>query len=229
MHDLQLIKRIDEFYKLSYIRKFKNKYRVYSKKGKNLGTFDSLEDAKKRLKQIEYFKHKKASKEIDISEADAFTYSSIIRLLRKKLNDNDLNKFLKTYRALFEKNYLDGLDSLEKNTLLQTLFELKEDLNLKVDIKKNAGLEELGTPSEVGKYLANIVKFTMQRIKNENRPVAMLKLKKKIYFLNENEIARKKMPASSAMGSSLTFIKHTLFNQNASYIREVLNNIVKNI
>lgn len=229
MHDLQLIDRIDNFYKLSYIRKEKNKYIVFSKKHKRLGEYDTLSDAKKRLKQIEYFKHKKASKKIDISKADAFTYSSIIRLLRKELNDADLNKFLKVYRENFEKNYLNDESNIEKNTLCQTLLLLEDELNLKVSIKKDAGLQELGTAEEVGKYLANIVKFTMQRIKDQNRPISMLKLKKKIYFLNENEISNKKMPASAAMGSSITFIKHTLFNQNASYIREVLNNIVKNI
>jgi len=37
----------------------KNKWRVYSEKGKNLGTSKSLAGAKKRLREVEYFKHKK--------------------------------------------------------------------------------------------------------------------------------------------------------------------------
>lgn len=41
------------------IRKIKNKYKVISKKGKNLGTYKTKEEAEKRLRQIEYFKHKK--------------------------------------------------------------------------------------------------------------------------------------------------------------------------
>jgi len=48
------------------IRKLKSgKYRIYSKKvdpktskRKNLGTFDSLDDAKKHEREIEYFKRK---------------------------------------------------------------------------------------------------------------------------------------------------------------------------
>jgi hypothetical protein len=48
------------------IRKLKSgKYRIYSKKAdpkthkrRNLGTFDSLEAAKKHEQEIEYFKHK---------------------------------------------------------------------------------------------------------------------------------------------------------------------------
>ena len=40
------------------IRKLPNgKYRVLSENGKNLGTYTSREGAKKRLKQVEYFKH----------------------------------------------------------------------------------------------------------------------------------------------------------------------------
>ncbi|WP_199768564.1 hypothetical protein [Sphingobacterium sp. HMA12] len=49
------------------IRKLKSgKYRIYSKhpdketnKRKNLGTFDSLEAAKKHEREIQYFKHTK--------------------------------------------------------------------------------------------------------------------------------------------------------------------------
>lgn len=47
------------------IRRIRNKYRVVSKKKgkkgkrKNLGTFSSKAAAKRRLRQIEYFKHLK--------------------------------------------------------------------------------------------------------------------------------------------------------------------------
>lgn len=39
------------------IRKVGDKYRLYSKKGKNLGTYDSRAGAEKREKQVNYFKH----------------------------------------------------------------------------------------------------------------------------------------------------------------------------
>ena len=42
------------------IRKIGNKYRVESEKtGRNLGTYTSKKAAKKRLAQVEYFKHAK--------------------------------------------------------------------------------------------------------------------------------------------------------------------------
>ena len=44
------------------IRKVKGGYRVYSEKGRNMGTYKTKEAAKKRLKQIEMFKHMKKRK-----------------------------------------------------------------------------------------------------------------------------------------------------------------------
>jgi hypothetical protein len=41
------------------IRKVKNGYRVVAESGRNMGTYKSLAEAKKPLKQIEFFKHKK--------------------------------------------------------------------------------------------------------------------------------------------------------------------------
>jgi hypothetical protein len=35
-----------------------NKWRLYSGKGKNLGTFDSLDAAKKHEREVQYFKSK---------------------------------------------------------------------------------------------------------------------------------------------------------------------------
>lgn len=40
------------------IRKYGKLFKVLSKKGKNLGTYSSKKSAEKRLKQVEYFKHK---------------------------------------------------------------------------------------------------------------------------------------------------------------------------
>jgi len=44
------------------IRKVRNGYRVVSSKGKNLGgAYKTLEEAKKRLRQVEFFKHRGAT------------------------------------------------------------------------------------------------------------------------------------------------------------------------
>jgi hypothetical protein len=41
------------------IRKVKGGHRLYSSKGKNLGTFDTLAGAKNHEREVNYFKHKK--------------------------------------------------------------------------------------------------------------------------------------------------------------------------
>jgi len=41
------------------IQKVKEGYRVVSESGRNMGTYPTKEEAKKRLQQVEYFKHKK--------------------------------------------------------------------------------------------------------------------------------------------------------------------------
>ncbi len=41
------------------IKKVKEGYRVLSESGRNMGTYPTKEEAKKRLQQIEYFKKQK--------------------------------------------------------------------------------------------------------------------------------------------------------------------------
>lgn len=41
------------------IRKIKGWYQVLSEKGRNMGKYRSKKGAKKRIQQIEFFKHKK--------------------------------------------------------------------------------------------------------------------------------------------------------------------------
>lgn len=53
--------KIASILKTAYIRKIKNKNKwcVFSESGRNMGCYYSKDEAKKRLRQIEYFKHKK--------------------------------------------------------------------------------------------------------------------------------------------------------------------------
>lgn len=45
--------------KISFIRKIKGKWCVLSRKGQHLGCYDTKAKADKRLRQIEFWKHKK--------------------------------------------------------------------------------------------------------------------------------------------------------------------------
>lgn len=202
------------------IKKLPNgKYRVVSKKNKNLGTFDTKEEAVKRLQQVEFFKKKSS---IDVEEADDFTYSAISRYLRKKLSSKEFFNFQKKYKENFDSLYLSNEDDFEKKSLEKTLNELSL-------LEKEASLQDLGTPEEIGKYVANIIKFTTNKISPLNRQKSLNKLRYKIYLLNENELASKEMPASASLGNAITFVKHILFSQDPAYIRKVLNEITKNL
>jgi|GEM_PF-2146040 GH24 family phage-related lysozyme (muramidase) len=58
-------------HKIGYIKKIKDsRYRVFSEKGKNMGTYKTMDDAKERLRQIEFFKRKSPlSKKLSFLEA----------------------------------------------------------------------------------------------------------------------------------------------------------------
>lgn len=215
----------DNIIKTAIIRKLPNgKYRVYSHSGRNLGTYNTRDEAKERLRQVEYFKHKKASKELEI---DSFSYSAIMRALNKKAEKKHIDFFIKTYKECFDDLYLNGEEEPEKKCLKKTFELFCKKFNIK-QIKKEAAAEQ-GDPVLVGKYLASIIKFTLSRISKERRPISIEKVKHKIYNLNELDLSEKNLPASSSMGQAITFVKHVLFDHNPQYIRQVINSIIRNL
>lgn len=224
--------------KFAVIKKLPNgKYRVLSENGRNLGTYKKKDVAEKRLKQVEYFKYldslkdksKVDDKEIDLSGMDEFSFSCLIRELNKKASKEQLTFFLKIHKAYFDKAVKDKIKNPEKISLKMAFTKFSKLHKVKVNSKiiKTAAVTELGDPKLVGKYLADIVRFTLKRISPAKRQGSINNLKNKFYYLNENEIASKKMPASSSIGQAITFVKTVLFNQNAKYIRDVLNHLIR--
>jgi hypothetical protein len=217
------------------IKKLPNgQYRVLSEKGKNLGTSDTKEKAEKRLRQIEFFKHQDqhhAESIIDLSQATDFSFSAIMRELRQHGSAEQVNYFLKLFHQEFNQAYLKELQQPEKVALQNSLtkFNKKHKIKVKGKLVKAAAVSELGDPAKVGKYLSDIVKFTINKIPPDKRSKALDSLRKKFYGLNANEIAQKNLPPTSGIGQSITFVKHVLFNHNPHYIREVLNNLVRNL
>lgn len=123
--------------KLAYIRKLPDgKYRVMSHSGRNMGTYDSKEAAKKRLAQIEMFKHfknrwrrKKASNNLIVkAEKDIdFTYSAVMRHMRQN-HPEQIEQFMKAFKEAFDsldKNL--SREELEEKTLLQALDSISEE------------------------------------------------------------------------------------------------------
>lgn len=225
-----------ELIKQAKIKKLPSgEYRVLSKKNKNLGTFDSKEKAKKRLKQVEYFKYldtldaQDSRQEIDLTNLKEISFSALMRELNKKATKEQVHEYLKIYKLHFDEAIKNRLKKPEIVALKHSLvkFEKKYILNINKKLTKTAALDELGNPAIVGNYLANIVKFILNRISSNSRQNAISKLKNKFKALNVNELAMKKMPASSALGQSITFVKTVLFNHDPKYIRNVLDNLVR--
>lgn len=250
MHDTnQLLKLADTYFQncvqgLTKIAKIMQlpggKYRVVSMKGKNLGTYDSREAAKKRLKQVEYFKNTDKShaedsssdeKVIDLTGAVDFAYSAIMREMRKEASKEQVRLFLTLFKKEFDNAVKAKLQKPEKIALQNSLvkFNKKHKVKCKKKLVKSAAVSELGDPVLVGKYLADIVRFTLNRLPLEKKFNALQSLKSKFYGFNADEIAQKDLPPTSAIGQSITFVKHVLFNHDAPYVREVINNIVSNL
>lgn len=227
-------KECDSLLKIALIKKLPNgKYRVVSEKGKNLGESNSRSGAEHRLREVEYFKHKDENKtdDLDLSDLDDWSYSAIMRKLKQKASEEQRLEFMQIYKKNFDTAVKNKVQKPEKVALQNTAVKFSKLFNLKLSKKlvKKAAITELGNPAEVGKYLSNIVKFTLNRISPENRARSIENVKRKLYNLNERELSDKNMPASSAIGQSITFVKTVLFNHDQTYIRQVLNHLVSNL
>lgn len=170
-------------------------------------------------------------KVIDLTEIDDFSYSAIMRKIRQSASKDQVKDFLKIFKAQFDRAVKNKLQRPEKVALQNTIIKFNKIHKIKINKKfvKNAAITELGAPIEVGRYLANICRFILNRIEPDKRVKAMESLRNKFYFTNANELAAKTSPPSAAVGQSITFVKHVLFNQRPEYIREVLNQLSNNL
>ena len=171
------------------------------------------------------------TKTIDLTGAVDFSYSALMREFRQHADKDQVRLFLTLFKKEFDKAVKSKLNKPEKIALQNAMvkFDKKHKVKLKKKLVKNAAVAELGDPQLVGKYLADIVRFTLNRVPPESRQSALDSLRSKFYSFNANEIAKKNLPPMSAIGQSITFVKHVLINQDASYVREVLNNIVRHL
>lgn len=122
--------------KIAFIRKIKpNTWRVFSSKGRNLGTYHSLKAAKKRLKDVEFFKRKNARLEIynkiaskhNHHDESTTTYSEFLRNINKKNSKNIIN-IMSKFKDIFDKALLDEtpVDELENTCLLELMAKMKK-------------------------------------------------------------------------------------------------------
>lgn len=207
-------------FKIAIIRKLpKGYWGIFSQKGKLLGKYKTKTQALKRLRQIEFFKHKKASK-------DEVTYSALMREITKQHSPEVLRQFRVVFKEAFDDAIIHGKENAEEialNAGLQFLDSLEDHL------EKAASAIEMGDPVYAGKYIAEIIKFLLRRISPERRQKSLSGLRRKIYMLNEVDIAQKKMPASAALGQAISLTKNLLMMHSPDYVRTVLNSIVRHL
>lgn len=219
--------------KVSYIKKMPNgKWVVMSRKGKPLGTYKTKQEAVKRLRQIEFFKHKKATHE-------ELNYTALMREIDKDYSPEVLREFRKEFKQAFDQALLEEDENPEETALSAAIGYLDEvDSEPELDAQSIYWLSDifikqadnnLGNPKEVGIYLSDLIKFILRKINANTRQKSISNLKNKISLLNANELASKKMPPAASIGQSLVIIKHLLFGKDPVYIKSVLNNIVSNL
>lgn len=120
--------------KISYIEQLSNgNYRVLSEKGKNLGTYKTRNEAKKRLKQIEMFKHMKQRKRkkalTDMNELikeASISYSSVMRELNKN-EPEKITKFMEVFKKSFDLAKEKEIENPEALALMEALYAIESE------------------------------------------------------------------------------------------------------
>jgi len=141
----------DDLDKKSSIVLKKNKWYVVSEKGKNLGgPYDTKEEASKRLKQVEYFKHKKEKKSSMNKESDHYldpNFGLWVASFSRYLPDNLLKQYRKILSEFLPENKeyikivrdVGKLDLYTKKKLEEKLYDLIEGDERLKDLLKVAG------------------------------------------------------------------------------------------
>lgn len=170
------------------------------------------------------------------------SYSFIVRQLRK-LDPERAREFQESFKKAFDEAFLSGIDNVDDAALMQTIQEIElnsEELSAKEDNKVIASSRErrflklaqdsLGGDVKItGQHVANIIKFLLRKISYLKRYEATMKLRQKIWSLDEYQMASKKSPPTASLGQSITFIKTLLNGKDPGYIRSVLAEIVRNL
>ncbi len=174
------------------------------------------------------YRASKDKKVLDLTNIDEFAYSAIMRKLRKDASPKQVKAFLKLFKIYFDKAVQSDKHAPEKIALQNAVRKFSKLYKIKLDkdMIKNAAIAELGNPELVGKYLSSIVKFIINRLPAEKHAHAFEILRQKFSTLNELDIASKSLPQAATYGQAITFVKHVLFNQDADYVRRVLDSLV---
>lgn len=177
-------------------------------------------------KQIESFvffvkNADKSRKTIDLTDIDSFTLSAVMRKLNERCDQETIKNFLDVYFECFN-DLVDDSDNLEQDALKKALEEFADEIS----IQKNAALD---SPDQISSHMVNIIHLLIQKIKPESRAGAVQSLKSKLSAVDVNDMANKNMPASSAIGQSISFVKNILFDKDPTFIKNILAEVVNKL
>jgi hypothetical protein len=211
-------KLCNQINKVAFIVKLPGgQWAVKSEKGKILGRYKTKQEAVKRLRSIEFWKHKKKA-------SDNNSYSAIMRKMKKENDDEAMCKFQEEFKKSFDAAYEANSDSPEQEALEKAIESVASKEQTMV--KQAAEALNLGDPLFAGQRLAQLVSFLLSRAKPEKRKHTIDLMKRKLYYLNEYDIGAKKVKGGQMYGQAITLIKNLLMGHNPSYIRNVINTIV---
>jgi len=98
-------------------------------------------------------------------------------------------------------------------------------------VEKYPEIEKIGADNAtaVGAYLANVARFTLARIPENQRRSAIHNLIGKLRILDRNELSRKKLPAFASLGQVIVLTKSAMYGQHPAYIDQVINSMVSHL
>jgi hypothetical protein len=142
--------------KLAYIKKLPNgKYRVYSEKGKNMGTFSTEEEAKKRLQDIHFFKSRKANGEI-VGPKFAEPIAELISVHGLFPSQNELTEFLE----------IKGMEDFEELFKWALKELIRESAGEPIQNSQPLSKSDISDLSEPPQDLVSIANFDMLALEN---------------------------------------------------------------
>jgi len=168
-----------------------------------------------------FVKQANKEKDIDLSEAENFTFSGVMRQLNKQCNPKEITAFLKLYY-----NYFNELADTDPEPEKKSLIKSLKDFSATVGITKQAAIEP---PDVIANNLINIIHLLVNKIKSENQTKALTSIKQKLNTISINDLATKNMPASSAIGQSISFVKQVLFDKDPAYIKTILTKVIQKL
>jgi hypothetical protein len=132
-------------------------------------------------------RYKQASKSLDLSELDEFSYSSVLREVRSQLSPEEYIDFIKIYKGFFDKAYLSDKENVKQVSMCKTLLQFGKKIT--IDLDKNLFKEYMGesiAKDAANKYFnliksgfninertINIVKAELVDMENSNMPVVI--------------------------------------------------------